>query len=575
MRDYVLMLGLLLKNQSRNRIGKNGKMSQGAVIALSCLPMEIIICVALYHMTLLCVQHSIVAELINLVVTAAELVIFFFLIQSILTVLYATDDSAFVSSLPLKPSSVFLARLTQVYLNELAIAAYLLFPVLLTIGITADLNGYPLSAGFYPLTILIVAVAPFLPLVLATLLSLPLIWLSSFFKKRAAFSTIALILLFTVVFTAYFLIVPNMGDISNVENLSDGIIRFFRTFSTVMYPNKVLVEFCVGINAGINFAIFAAIWMGVAALIITLAAFFYKRAVRAGLETGASAFNTKQKVESEKKLLSALMLNDFRNLIRFPSLAVSSCINIVLAPILTCVMFVFMKDSPSEFLSGEIAPIGMIFFYSVILCGGANNVASLAFTREGQSFFIARHLPIPAKTAVTEKFLLAYLFSIAAIIPLFIIAVALVKMHIVNALLFALLLAVTCAGLNALSIYTDMKRPILDWKNTTDIQKNNFRVIIPTLIGMAIGVGVLLLGVVVSPLVGSIGTVGASAVFWSVSFVVGIAFCIAFCYILFDRCEELYENLAANADKNSARRKERITLSSGGFGKGKNGGMLG
>lgn len=573
MKDYRLVLSLLLRNQYRRKAGKY-KISQGMLVAICCLPLEVIICVALHFLTGVTARYGLVPELMNLLVTAAELMIFFFVIQSIITVLYMTDDSAFMSSLPVRPSAVFFARLTQVYISELAIAAYLLFPMLLTVGISAAAAGVAVSPAFYPLTVLIVAVSPLLPLALATLLSLPLMWLSSFFRKRAVFSTVALILLFAVVFTAYFFIVPNFGAVSDIENLSEQTVEFFKTFATVMYPNKVLVEFAMGINVGVNFGIFAAIWIALGGMVLGLSSLFYRRAVTAGLETSAAATQVRHTVTSRKNQVAALMTNDFKSLIRFPSLAVSSCINIVLAPIMTCVMFTVMSADTEGIVPGGMMDVGMIMLYSVLLNGGTNNVAALAFTREGQSFFISQHLPVSAKSAVAAKFLLASAFTVVGVVPLFVIAVALVKIHIVNALLYVLTLLIACTGLNCLSIYTDMKRPIFDWKNTTDIQKNNFRVMLPFVIGLAIGVIILVLAAVIGPLEAQIGQTGAYAVFWAVVFVITGAICGGCAYVLFDRCEELYAHMAENSQGIRKPRSGADFGASGGFGRRRNGGGM-
>ena len=145
---------------------------------------------------------------------------------------------------------------------------------------------------------------------------------------------------------------------------------------------------------------------------------------------------------------------------------------------------------------------------------------------------------------------------------------------IINAVLYALLMAVVCTGLNALSIYSDMKRPILDWKNTTDIQKNNFRVIIPALIGFAVGGGVLLLAIGLSMLTAKTGLTALFAIFWSISFAVCIAFGFAFCYILYDRSDKLYAELAENAERNS-RSRSFSGIGKSRFGRGGNGGLLG
>ena len=81
------------------------------------------------------------------------------------------------------------------------------------------------SAAFFALVPFIAAVAPILPLAIATLLSLPAMWVASFLKKKALFSTVALIILYMALFAAYFLLIPNLSSVGDIETLSETVVR--------------------------------------------------------------------------------------------------------------------------------------------------------------------------------------------------------------------------------------------------------------------------------------------------------------------------------------------------------------
>ena len=76
--------------------------------------------------------NGLLTSLINIVVTAVQLIILFFGTVYMLPYLFFSKDSEFLQSLPLKKSVVFMAKFTMVYINELLISVVILLPFLIT-----------------------------------------------------------------------------------------------------------------------------------------------------------------------------------------------------------------------------------------------------------------------------------------------------------------------------------------------------------------------------------------------------------------------------------------------------------
>lgn len=580
--DYRLLLGVLLKETSRQRVGGRVKMPQSLIVALCCLPLMIMICVAIATVADLAVKYSLLAEGVVMIITAAQGMVLFFAVPTLTSALYMSGDAGFVSALPLRRSAVFFARLTKVYIGELAITAYLLLPTLYTFAGAAWAAGGVFSPAFYVLVPFITALAPVLPLAIATLLSLPVMWIASFLKKKAFVSTIALVTLYMALFAAYFLLIPNFSSVGDIETLSETVVKAFRQFGEIMYPDKVLACLALGIDPWVNLGISVGVWGGTAALIFALSAVFYKRAVRVNTEFSRGRTAAKEEKEGKKRsLLSALIVADLKNIFRYPALALPMCTGVFVSALLTVFFFLTVDAGAAEdgyVALGEMVQTGILLMLGVML-GGSNYFALMAFTREGKSFYVTRSLPIPAKTAVLAKFVLANVSNVISGVLMFVIIAAFGKISVVNGLLLVLVMTITSAGLNALSIMSDMRRPYFDWNSLYDIQRQNTRMMVPVLIGMAAGAVFLVVSIIVMPYAAVLGAAGAYAIYWSVCFVVAAIAAGALSYLLFDRAEQLYAAMGERSSDGNVyrtpRRNDFLGGGRGGFGGGNRGGMLG
>ena len=575
--DYRLLLGVLLKDSFRQRVGGRIKLPQSVIMGICCLPLMVMLCTAIASVADLAVKYSLLVEGTVMLVTAGQGMVLFFAIPTLTSALYMSGDTGFVSALPLRRSAVFFARLTKVYIGELAITAYLLLPTLYTFGGAAQVAGGVFSPAFYVLVPFITLLAPVLPLALATLLSLPAMWIASFLKRKAFVSTIALIFVYMVLFVAYFLLIPNFSSVGDIESLSETVVNAFRQFAAVMYPDKVIACVALGVDPWVNLGIAIGIWVGIITLIFALSSLFYRRAVRINTEFSRSTEAAHGKVFRKRSLLASLMIADLKNIFRFPALALSMSTSVFVTSLITVFFFLTTEAGASQddFTPlGEMMQTGILLMLGVML-GGSNYFALMAFTREGKSFYLTRTLPISGKTAVLAKFILSNAANVIGALLMFIITAAFGKIHIVNAALIAVVMIVVCAGLNALSIYFDMRRPYFDWKSLYDVQRQNARVMAPVMIGMCAGIVFLIAAIVIMPYSATMGTVGAYAVYWAVCFVVAAASAGGLCYMLFDKAEELYAAMGERASAPvSARTSRRGDGFLGGPGSRNGGGML-
>ncbi len=557
MKDFVLIFRVLYRNryavEKESNTGKR-KLTRSTVMMLSLLPMVAVICVMLGFVAAELTTRYSAMTLINAILSAAQLFILFMSLPAMMSTLYAAEDAAFLSALPVRPTAVFFAKLLLVYVGALKIAAILLFPSLLTVSVTYAAAGNSMSYAFFPLILLIILAAPMLPIFIVVLFSMPVMWIGSRLKGRATVKTVFSLLFYIILMAGYMVLVffintQGMGQNGNI--VSDAALDGLRLLSDVMYPNTVLVSMCLGIDPAVNFGISLAIWTGLTAATVLFAMLFYRRISTRRAESRAEE---KKGAPSYKRhrLVISLVKKDLITVMRDPSAAMGTFSNIVLAPIVMVVMFFFIRGdgdrAMSEF-SAEMMMRGIVMLYPVIFLAGTNMVAMTAYSREGESFFVAKALPIPARTSVNAKLLFSLLSAGAALAVIFVISAALYRIGIASSLAMAAASLLFCAGSGALHIYFDIKKGNVHWKSQSDMRAGaagGISALIPMLLSILPAIGFVVAGVFLAGLEDSLGRAGTVALYWGLILVVAGAVAAAGLYILYEKGVPLYDKIGEN-----------------------------
>ena len=565
MKDFVLIFRVLYRNryavEKESNTGKR-KLTRSTVMMLSLLPMVAVICVMLGFVAAELTTRYSAMTLINAILSAAQLFILFMSLPAMMSTLYAAEDAAFLSALPVRPTAVFFAKLLLVYVGALKIAAILLFPSLLTVSVTYAAAGNSMSYAFFPLILLIILAAPMLPIFIVVLFSMPVMWIGSRLKGRATVKTVFSLLFYIILMAGYMVLVffintQGMGQNGNI--VSDAALDGLRLLSDVMYPNTVLVSMCLGIDPAVNFGIFLAIWTGLTAATVLFAMLFYRRISTRRAESRAEEGKGAPSYKRHRLVIS-LVKKDLITVMRDPSAAMGTFSNIVLAPIVMVVMFFFIRGdgdrAMSEF-SAEMMMRGIVMLYPVIFLAGTNMVAMTAYSREGESFFVAKALPIPARTSVNAKLLFSLLSAGAALAVIFVISAALYRIDIASSLAMVAASLLFCAGSGALHIYFDIKKGNVHWKSQSDMRAGaagGISALIPMLLSILPAIGFVVAGVFLAGLEDSLGRAGTVALYWGLILVVAGAVAAAGLYILYEKGVPLYDKIG----ENRAAAKERL-----------------
>ena len=566
MNKSALLFKTLYRNATAPSQAEKGKKrisrSVGAILSIS--PLVIMIAVLMAFLASSLKSIADLSALLTSVLFATQMMVLFLSMASMFSTLYDAKDTPFLQSLPIKPTGVFFAKFALVYVNALKLSVVAFLPVAYAVTITFNVVNHAMFYGAYPLILLVALVAPVLPLFVAVLFSMPIAYIGSYFKGKPTLKSVLTIIFYVILMGAYMVVVYFMntkgfGQEGEVE-ISQGALSSLHGVARAIYPDKVLVDFCYGINLGKNFGISAACVVGMIAVMILLAMAFYKRINVKKTETAVQSSSSKTTLKQENIVIS-LVKRDFKSIIRNSTLAMTSLANSLMAPIFIVVMYFItgFKEGNGEAMSSlmsEMMGIGYIVMYSMIFLAGANLVASLAYTREGKSFFATKSLPIKPIDSIKSKVLLATIVPAVIMIPIMLISLLLFKIDIVSTLLIGVDTMLMVVGINCLNVLFDMKKGNQHWEDVSELRnasRGNYYQIISAFMAIIPAVALFLLGLMLSIYAPQLGDIIVKVIFWAVATVISVVVLVIGLCLIKSKGIEYYALIGLNKPEKRAK----------------------
>ena len=536
-----------------------------AVIAVSYGFLAFGVCYGIYSVAGAFYSLGLLGELVTVIFAVACVAIIIFGLIPMISYLYFSRDTEFMMSLPVRSSTVFLAKLSVVYLTEIVVGALVMIPALVTVGIAVGLN-----AAYYVVVVLAAIVVPAVPMVLVSIIAIPLMYVVSFFRNKGALASVAMILLFGAVFGAYYAFLGKFasspGDAEiDPEQFVASVTAAFVTIAKILAPLSSAAYFAVGagsgfeggvcktpfgeFGAGAASAINTGVFVLSAAVLVLFAALIsgavYRRAASRIAEGGTKKTKAAKKTEKISSPLVALFRKEWRELLRTPAFAFQCLGGVVLCPIVIVFFMSSFRNGMSadpEAAEAMGAVMKVITSFSCILMtsivGVSMNVgASTAFTREGKNFYVLKTIPVEYKTIVKAKLRLYLLISSITVVVSMSIG-AIFAFDAVNFVCGLAFLLVYNYGYNCFCLYFDLVRPKLNWVTQNEAVKNNRNVIVPTLINIGVSIILVLVPTLLIAFVPIYAL--ALALTWAVLFAVAIAVAVVFGNLLYSNCDRLF-----------------------------------
>ncbi len=493
------------------------------------------------------------SELMTMLFIFSIVVVFVFGVVAVLNNLYFSRDTEFFSALPLRPHVVYAAKLFVVYVCETATMALIVLPCAITAAIY--MHVVPL---FYVLLPFLVVLTPCIPLFLAAIIAVPIMYLVSFFKKRGAVGSIVGVLLLAGFIAAYYVLMSRMqnallaGDGTQIlENMRKALTVVCNVFYPVFAAVKAaLFVPSYGFLAGAALPLHLLVFLGsIAALLglsIALSSAVYRRGAAVQLE-GTRSEKQAVRVYKSAGASKAIFKKEWRELVRTPAFALQCLAGVIICPLMLG-LSAFMSDVSGAVSLGKVYGDVMrfIFLWIILAMGaGMNSGASTSFTREGDKFCYCKLLPVSARTLVKAK---SYLYLLLGAIgsALGFIVLCILAFDLSFVLLGGVFVLLYAVSFVHFAMWFDLKKPKLDWKTPNEAVKHSINVMVPMFGNMAFS-GLLCAGaLVIYYFMGKAGLSRALCltVPWIFMYAAMLSVCITFGVLLYRTCEQNLDRIS-------------------------------
>lgn len=471
-------------------------------------------------------------ELLGLIIMITQVISLLFGLGNIVFNLYMSKDNEFLVVLPATANQMFISKLLVVYIQELLINTLYTLPFLLVVGILGKFAFY-----YYLFIPLILIVLPIFPIVVASLLSIPAVYLVKFFKKKLILSLIVMVILISVALILYMEIVSNFTANFSMANLRQQI-------ETVMSANNKIIGWashsflyfplCTSITQISKIWILLLFILACAGLFVGMFFLikpFYFKLMLSSME------NTKNDIRANKKWVKedsirSLIKKEFLSVFRSNNYVFQFFLFVILMPVIVVAYDKFILGIAVS-KAGQIMVVGSHLIIMSIVTMLANVVSASAFSREGASFYLIKVSPVSYYKQTVAKMLFNMILTYSAIIVTTIITFFYLPWWQVLLTMFACLFSAT--GHICYSLDADLKNPELKWYGTEEmsgVTKSTTKSIIWGLIISFIMGFFMILTTSLNPIIT-----------WGILVVGTLIFALRRMYVLFVRTSYQYDRL--------------------------------
>lgn len=416
---------------------------------------------------------------------SAQLLIFIFGIFYIMSVFYFSNDMNILIPLPLKPAEVLGAKFITILISEYFVALPMLLPAFIIYG-----TGTWAGILYWLKGLVLVLMAPILPMVIAAIFVILLMRFVNIRKSKDLMVVIGSLLGLFIGVGVNFLTqnIPEGNEQEFIQNLIESNTGLLESIGNKFPPSiwATLGLSQPGWQGWGYFLLFVGLSLALVAVLLWLGNRFFYRGYLSGQEVQRKAkiLSKEDMAKGTAKASSpviALFWREWKLFMRTPIYVMNGLAGIIMIPLFMFMPFMTQAEELKEVLNYARDPqytlITVLVSLGIMLFASSMNMVSCtAISREGNTIWISKMIPIPPKDQVLAKLLhsssLSLLGLVAISIPLyFLLGIALYRILII--LMLGLL---TNVLINILGLMVDVFRPKLEWTDPQEAIKQNINV---------------------------------------------------------------------------------------------------
>lgn len=425
----------------------------------------------------------------------SQLMILFFGIFYIMGMFYFSKDLETFVPLPLKPYEVIGGKFAVVMVNEYLTSMPLLLPPIIIYG-----AGTGQGLLYWLKSLLMMLSAPVIPLAAAAILVMVMMRVVNLRRYKDLFAIIGGLAAFLISFGFSMFTQRMPENPKDIQNYFTGRTDLVNLIGSKYPPGMWAAKGLSGNGPeGLGwFLLFIAVCALLFILLLWLSNRIFYKALLAGQEVSRKKKNL-TRIQIQKKFrkanspVLAMTRREWKLLVRTPMYMLNGLAGSVIGPLILLSLVVAKKSDPElSKLFGvlhdpQTVPYIILGGLGVMLfTSGMNLVASTALSREGQTLWITKMIPVTAKQQVNAKLLTGLSVSAIGVVTTAAILLIFFKapfLPVLAAVFTAMLASVPIVALN---LTVDIFHPKLVWNSEQEAMKQNMNGLIGMLLSILI-----------------------------------------------------------------------------------------
>lgn len=333
-------------------------------------------------------------------------------LKKIDTSITSGDDLEILVGLPIESQTLFLSKLTGIFIKQIFNSFLFIFPLNLTFGIiTAQ------GSDFIFLSVIICLILPLISIIISALLAIPYHYVVKYLKSKFILLTILFTALISLAFFVYAQILKLIKTL-----LETGAIKFvfdakrislIRNLCQWLFPGRILAEMTLGEQVWLNLLILMGLIgsIGVVAFISIRRLFI--RVTQGKLENTRFLFKRTKK-QKEQSILKALLRKEFINVLRTPNYSFQYFAVTLTVPLMVYTSITLTSSLITKSI-GLNLNFELTFFIIIIFSVLTNTFCATNISRDGNMFRVLKTLPISHKQIIMAKIIFSALVSLISI----------------------------------------------------------------------------------------------------------------------------------------------------------------
>lgn len=497
MKKFFALARLMFVQQYR--IKPNGEKKKSVIItyvvlAVCFLPMLVSVAMGTFSIgKLVGMDTGVVASLI----LGCQGLVVLFGTMSIMTIVFNGADNNKLLFLPVKPTTIFLARLAAVYANEVITSLVVVLATILPLGI-----GAGASAAYFLTIPFVCLLMPMLPLLVGCLLAMPVSALFAKFKNNGTLRMIVQVLMFLVFFVLYGLMMFNINgrmdeDLPTdvlLQNVANTLLEAGRKTVYVHADYMLATAMTVSTLGSWLLAFLCAVAENAALLgiVVLVSLPFYRWILYSSGENGSSKRkNNAELLVQKKNVVLELAITDLKRTMRNSQLGFQAVATLIILPLLVVLMYFAMGNELTAMISSpnyqEFACLFVVAYGSMVGMG-SGVLGIFPISRENKSLYLIKSLPVPFDSILLAKVLLATAVTLVGDFLTCVLVVIFFKVKWYYGIVLLITMALLGFGGMCITTLLDLKHPKLGWENFNQSLKNSKNSFVAMLIGLACAV---------------------------------------------------------------------------------------